>query len=79
MAIALEQFVKQLEDSGILAGDTLKDFIPPKGSPKDAEDLAKALVRQKKLTKFQAEELSHRKVPPKTPKIWQRHSSARRS
>ena len=57
MAVALEQFVKQLEDSGILAGDTLKDFIPPKGSPKDTADLAKALVRQKKLTKFQAEEL----------------------
>ena len=25
MAVPLEQFVKQLEDSGILAGDTLKD------------------------------------------------------
>ena len=57
MAVALEQFVKHLEDSGILAGDTLKDFIPPKGSPKDAEDLARELVKQKKLTKFQAEEV----------------------
>ena len=56
MAIPLEQFVKQLEDSGILAGDTLKDFIPPKASPKDAEELARELVRKKKLTKFQAEE-----------------------
>ena len=58
MAVALEQFVKQLEDSGIIAGDTLKDFIPPKGSPKDAMDLARELVRQKKLTKFQVEEVS---------------------
>jgi len=57
MAVALEQFVKHLEDSGILASDTLKDYIPPKGSPKDAEDLARELVKQKKLTKFQAEEL----------------------
>ena len=55
MAVALDQFVKQLEDSGILAGDTLKDFVPPKASPKDAEELARELVRQKKLTKFQAE------------------------
>ena len=57
MPIPLEQFVKQLEDSGILAGDTLQDFIPPKATPKDAEELAKELVRKKKLTKFQAEEV----------------------
>lgn len=57
MALPLEQFVKQLEDSGVLAAETLKDFIPPIASPKDAEELARELVRQKKLTKFQAEEL----------------------
>src|ERR1700746_3319622 len=55
MPVPLEQFVKHLEDSGILAGDALKDFIPPKAAPRDAEDLARELVRQKKLTKFQAE------------------------
>ena len=54
----LEKFVKQLEDSGIVAGDTLKEFLPPKSEPKDAEELARHLVRQKKLTKFQAEEVS---------------------
>src|SRR5271154_5593527 len=57
MPIPLEQFIKHLEDSGILAGDTLKDFIPPKASPKDAEDLLRELMRQKKLTKFQAEQV----------------------
>ena len=57
MAVPLEQFVKHLEDSGILAGDTLKDFIPPKASPKDAEELLRELLRQKKLTKFQAEQV----------------------
>ncbi len=57
MPVPLEQFVKHLEDSGILAGDTLGDFLPPKASPKDAEDLARELVRHKKLTKFQAEEV----------------------
>ncbi len=57
MPVPVEQFVKQLEDSGILAGDTLQDFIPPKASPKDAEELARELVRKKKLTKFQAEEV----------------------
>jgi hypothetical protein len=55
MAVPLEQFVKQLEDSGVLAGETLKDFLPPKSEPKNAEELAKELIRKKKLTKFQAE------------------------
>jgi len=58
MAVPLEKFVKQLEDSGILAGDTLQDFLPPKSEPKSAEELAMELVRQKKLTKFQVEEVS---------------------
>ncbi|HWB14703.1 MAG TPA: protein kinase [Pirellulales bacterium] len=57
MAVPLERFVKQLEHSGILASETLKDFLPPKGTPRDAEELARELVRQKKLTKFQAEEI----------------------
>ena len=58
MAVPLEKFVQQLEDSGIVAGETLKDFLPPKASPQSAEELALDLVRQKKLTKFQAEEVS---------------------
>src|SRR4029077_6411459 len=57
MAVPLDQSVKHLEDSGILAGDTLKDFVPPKASPKDAEELLRELLRQKKLTKFQAEQV----------------------
>ena len=55
MAPPLEQFVKHLEDSGILAGDTIQEFIPPRAAPKSAEELARELIRQKKLTKFQAE------------------------
>jgi len=57
MAVPLEQFVQQLEESGILAGDTLQNFIPPKAAPKDAEELARELIRQKKLTAFQADEV----------------------
>ena len=57
MAIPLERFIQQIEDTGIMTGDTLKDFIPPKGSCKEAEELARELVRQKKLTKYQAEEV----------------------
>lgn len=57
MPISLEQFVQQLEDSGILTADTIQAFLPPRASPKDAEDLARALVRHNKLSKFQAEEI----------------------
>jgi len=57
MAIPLEQFVKNLEDSGVLAAGALAGFLPPTASPKDAEELARELVRQKKLTRFQAEEI----------------------
>lgn len=62
MAVTLEKFVQQLEDSGIIAGDTLKDFLPPKSKPRDAEELARELVRQRKLTKFQAEVISKGKA-----------------
>lgn len=57
MAIALDKFVKQLEDSGVIAPAKLQPFIPPQAAPKSAEDLAKELVRQKHLTKFQAQEI----------------------
>ncbi len=57
MAVALEQFVQQLADSGILAGESLREFLPPNAAPKNAEELARELVRQRKLTKFQATQL----------------------
>jgi hypothetical protein len=39
MALDLETIVKQLEDSGITAVETLDDFVPPKASPKDGDEL----------------------------------------
>ncbi len=57
MVIPLEKFVRQLEDTGIISGDTLRDYIPPKGSSHDAESLARELVRKKQLTRYQAEEV----------------------
>lgn len=61
MAVPLEKFVQQLEDSGVLDSDTLQAFLPPNASPASAEELARKLVRQEKLTKFQAEEISRGK------------------
>ena len=57
MAVALEQFVKQLADSGVIAPGKLEKFVPPSGAPKDAQELARQLVQSKCLTKFQAREI----------------------
>jgi hypothetical protein len=57
MAVALEQFVKQLEDSGVLAPGKLENFVPPKAQPKDAQELARQLILSKQLTKFQVQEI----------------------
>ncbi|MBI3863294.1 MAG: protein kinase [Planctomycetia bacterium] len=57
MAVPVQQFVKLLEDSGILSGETLREFLPPRSHPKDADELLRELVRCNKLTGFQAEQV----------------------
>lgn len=57
MTVPLEEFVRRLEESGIVSSDSMRAFIPPNASPKGAEDLAIELVKSKKLTKFQAAEV----------------------
>jgi serine/threonine protein kinase len=57
MTVGLEQFAMQLVDSGIISPSALKGFLPPEQTPKDAKELARELVRQKKLTPFQAQEV----------------------
>lgn len=57
MPIALEQFVRQLEDSGIVAPAKIREFLPPVSEPKDAAELARALIRSNHLTKYQAEQI----------------------
>src|SRR5208282_2511257 len=57
MAVALEQFVKQIEESGVIAPGKLENFVPPKAHPKDAQELARQLVQSRHLTKFQAQEI----------------------
>ena len=58
MPSSLEKFIQQLKDSSLVTDETLKNFIPPAASPEDAVELAVELIQQKKLTKFQAEEIS---------------------
>lgn len=61
MPLSVERFVAQLADSGILAPEAILDFLPPHRHPHDAETLARDLIRNKKLTKFQVEEIARGK------------------
>ncbi len=58
MAVSLDQFVKHLTDSGLMSTDEIRQFqatLPAeKRLPNDAQPFAKELVRQKKLTSYQA-------------------------
>ena len=60
MALTLEQFSQQLTSSGLASDDDLQNWIaamPVEARPKDGQDCARELVRLKKLTKFQAEQI----------------------
>src|SRR5262249_38740000 len=57
MPLTLDQFARQLEESGILTADAWQEFVPPRGKAVDGEGLARELVRHKRLTKYQAEEI----------------------
>src|SRR5271154_4157577 len=58
MALTLEQIVKQLTDSGIIAPGKLENFLPPKAAPKTPEELLRELFKQNLLTKFQAQQVA---------------------
>src|SRR5580704_16448980 len=62
MAASLETIVKQLADSGIIAPGKLENFVPPKAHPKDAEELARQLVKADHLTPFQGQHVKAGKV-----------------
>ncbi len=57
MALTLDQFVTRLQESGIIPADTLEKSLPPHAAPKDPGELAKQLIKQNLLTKYQAQEV----------------------
>ncbi len=60
MPLSLADFTEHLTASGLMDAESiatsLADMSPDK-QPQDGEELARELVKQKKLTKFQAEQL----------------------
>ncbi len=60
MALTIEQFQSQVVASGLLAQEEVSAFIAELSGerrPKDGEQLAREFVKQKKLTKYQAEQI----------------------
>ena len=60
MALTQQQFIANVVASELMSAAALESFLqamPAAERPKDAETLARALVRAKRLTRFQAESL----------------------
>ena len=60
MAISLDQFTKQLVESGLMsAADASAALagLPAEQQPKDGEQLVRLLVKLKKLTPYQAQQI----------------------
>ena len=58
MSVTLKDFIRSLTESGLMSAAETQAFLnayPPDGRPDDARNLAKELVRKKRLTKFQAQ------------------------
>ncbi len=58
MAVTVGQFIERLTQSGLMSAaevSAFQDCLPPDKRPKDAQQLAQALVQQGKLTKYQVQ------------------------
>ena len=56
--LPLDRVIKSLADSGLMSREEVEAFLnvlPASSRPKDGKELAEALYRQKKLTRFQAQ------------------------
>lgn len=60
MPLTIEQFTQRLSSSGVIADDELREWLdklPPPKRPRDGEQLARELVKRKRLTAYQALEI----------------------
>ena len=57
MPVALETFLSQLSDSGILSDQKLRTANHKKSEHQDGESLAKDMINSGHLTKYQAEQI----------------------
>jgi tRNA A-37 threonylcarbamoyl transferase component Bud32 len=66
MPVTLEQFVELLSESGIMSAEDVRSFresLPADKRAADVQEFARELVRQKKLTSFQATAIYQGRAP----------------
>ena len=66
MPLTIEQFTHRLTSSGVMSADELREWlgkVPSAKRPRDGEQLARELVRRKRLTAYQALEVYINKGP----------------
>jgi serine/threonine protein kinase len=57
MPLALQEYCRRLCESGLMTAEDVASFqssLPPEKQPKDGQDFARELVKQKRLTEYQA-------------------------
>ncbi|QDT52882.1 Serine/threonine-protein kinase StkP [Caulifigura coniformis] len=59
MSASLQQFARGLEDGGIVSAEAIRSSLSSLDGTPDSEGLVKELLRTRKLTKFQADEILH--------------------
>jgi len=65
MSITLDDFIRSITASGLMDGEEVQSFLdtlPMENRPTTAEDLAREMYRQGKLTKFQAQAIYQKKT-----------------
>ncbi len=71
MPLTVDQFTQRLTSSGVMSADDLRDWItavPIEKRPSDGEQLARELVKQRRLTAWQAQAIYQSKGATK--KTW---------
>ena len=62
MSVTVKQLLKQLGNSGVMSEPDITAFVDSLNTPpEDSQQLAKALIQQKKLTKFQTQMIARGK------------------
>jgi serine/threonine protein kinase/formylglycine-generating enzyme required for sulfatase activity len=65
MAVKMEQFARNLHQSGLMTAGEITAFLknlPPDKRPRDAESLAACLIEGKKITRYQAAAVYHGRI-----------------
>ena len=56
VTVSIEEFTQAIADSGLMTGEEVEEF-QQRSAAKDAQELARRLIREQKLTTYQAQQI----------------------